>query len=132
MIVKGYWRIAGVVCVVVTAFLVSDRAHAQQKVTNDFLVTRVRVFDGAKTLQNTQVAVTGGIVRVVGEDLASWRHLPAIDGSGSTLVPGLIDAHAHVADTGDLRQALRFGVTTVLEMGASTKPERVLFGVPRI
>ena len=38
-------------------------------------------------------------------------------------------AHAHVADTGDLRQALRSGVTTVLDMGASTKPERVLFAM---
>ena len=129
MIGKGYWRIAGVLVVVVTAFLVRERAHAQQKVSHDFLVTRVRVFDGARTLQNTQVAVTGGIIRAVGGDLASWRHLPAIDGSGSTLVPGLIDAHAHVADTGDLRQALRFGVTTVLDMGATTQPESVLFAM---
>lgn len=129
MIGKGYWRIAGVLVVVVTAFLVRERAHAQQKVSHDFLVTRVRVFDGARTLQNTQVAVTGGIIRAVGGDLASWRHLPAIDGSGSTLVPGLIDAHAHVADTGDLRQALRFGVTTVLDMGATTQLESVLFAM---
>ena len=35
-----------------------------------------------------------------------------------TLLPGLVDAHAHVAGTEDLRQALRFGVTTVLDMAA--------------
>jgi hypothetical protein len=35
----------------------------------------------------------------------------------------------HVADIGDLRQALRFGVTTVLDMGASTGPEKVVFAI---
>ena len=132
MIVKGYRRIAVVVFVVVTAFLVRERAHGQQKVSNDFLVTRVRVFDRGKTLQNTQVAV-------------NWRHCPrrrrgpGVVASpscyrrlGSTLVPGLIGCALTSLILRNLRQALRFGVTTVLEMGASTKPERVLFGVPRI
>ena len=124
-----YWRVAGVIVVVVAAFLVRERAHAQQRISNDFLVTHVRVFDGARTLQNTQVAVSGGIIRAVGDDLASWRNLPAIDGAGSTLVPGLIDAHAHVVDAGELRQALRFGVTTVLDMGTVGVSERDLFAV---
>lgn len=127
--VNKYWRLAGALLVVVIAVMLRERPHAQQPVSNDFLITRVRVFDGVNTFQNTQVAVTGGIIRAVGEDLASWRHLPMIDGTGATLVPGLIDAHAHVAETGDLRQALRFGVTTVLDMGATTRPENAVFAM---
>ncbi|MDJ1131498.1 amidohydrolase family protein [Streptomyces iconiensis] len=38
-----------------------------------------------------------------------------VDGTGRTLLPGLIDAHTHVFD-GSLAQALRFGVTTELDM----------------
>jgi imidazolonepropionase-like amidohydrolase len=34
-------------------------------------------------------------------------------------MPGLIDTHAHVRDAEELRQALRFGVTTMLDMGTS-------------
>jgi Amidohydrolase family len=45
-----------------------------------------------------------------------------IDGAGSTLIPGLIDSHAH--PTGDaLALASRFGVTT--EMDMFTVPERL-------
>jgi dihydroorotase-like cyclic amidohydrolase len=88
------------------------------------------VFDGARTLQNTQVAVTGGLIREIGGDLASWRQLPVIDGTGLTLVPGLIDAHTHVRDAEELRQALRFGVTTMLDMGATeVLPPQQLFAL---
>ena len=84
-----------------------------------FIITNVRVFDGDRVHERTQVAVEGGIIRAVGPELGTWRHLPAIDGSGATLLPGLIDAHAHVRNLEDLADALRFGVTTVLDLGAS-------------
>jgi imidazolonepropionase-like amidohydrolase len=97
--------------------------HAQpQKIERDFLVTGVRVFDGERTLEHVQVAVTGGIVRAVGAHLAEWQTLPRLDGAGATLLPGLIDAHVHVdspdGPDADLRQALPFGVTTALDMMA--------------
>lgn len=39
-----------------------------------------------------------------------------IDGTGKTLMPGMIDAHGHVFRFNELREALVFGVTTVLGM----------------
>ncbi len=92
---------------------------AQMPPPAGFIITNVRVFDGDGVHERTQVAVEGGIIRAVGPELATWRHLPAIDGSGTTLIPGLIDAHAHVRNLEDLADALRFGVTTVLDLGAS-------------
>ena len=128
--VQRYSRVAAVAFVVVASFLVRERTHAQSRVSNDFVFTHVRVFDGARTLQNTQVAVTGGLIREIGGDLASWGQLPVIDGTGLTLVPGLIDAHTHVRDAEELRQALRFGVTTMLDMGATeVLPPQQLFAL---
>ena len=47
-----------------------------------------------------------------------------IDGENATLIPGLIDAHVHTS-IGGLRDALKFGVTTELEMnGDFTKRGR--------
>ena len=94
-------------------------SFAQTAPPAGFIITNVRVFDGDRVHERTQVAVEGGIIRAVGPELGAWRHLPAIDGSGATLMPGLIDAHAHVRNLEDLADALRFGVTTVLDLGAS-------------
>jgi len=130
VVLRWYWRVAAVAFVGVAAFLLRERAHAQSRVSNDFVVTHVRVFDGARTLQDTHVAVTGGIIRAVGGDLVPWQRLPAFDGTGLTLVPGLIDSHAHVRDAEELRQALRFGVTTMLDMGATeVLPPQQLFAL---
>jgi hypothetical protein len=76
----------------------------------------VRVFTGDTTLRSANVVVSGDVILAVGEELAP----PAagdevIEGLGQTLLPGLIDAHAHVFP-GDLEQAALFGVTTVLDM----------------
>jgi imidazolonepropionase-like amidohydrolase len=47
-----------------------------------------------------------------------------VDATGATLLPGLIDAHVHTAEE-SLAVALRFGVTTELEMqGVHTKHSR--------
>lgn len=97
--------------------LLSATLHAQPAVGKDFLLSHVRVFDGRQVLPSTSVAVTKGIIRSVGGDMNEWIGLPTIDGTGLTLIPGLIDAHVHIASAEQLRDALRFGVTTVLEMG---------------
>ena len=49
-----------------------------------------------------------------------------IDGSGQTLLPGLIDAHTHVWHAQSLRLALMFGVTTELDMFMSHRTMRNL------
>lgn len=110
----------GPVALVILVAVASGRhVAAQPQVGTSFLVNHVRVFDGERVLEDAQVAVEGGIIRAVGRDLTMWRHLPVIDGTGGTLIPGLIDAHAHVRSIDDLQDALRFGVTTVLDMAAS-------------
>lgn len=78
--------------------------------------TNVRVFDGEQVHRSTTVLVENGLVAGVGglEPLAGIDAM--VDGAGRTLLPGLVDAHAH-AQPDDLMTALRFGVTTVMDMG---------------
>ncbi len=59
--------------------------------------------------------VTDGRITAVGPDAAIPNGAPVIDGAGKTLLPGLIDAHVHVFP-GAQKDALRFGVTTELDM----------------
>ena len=79
------------------------------------MVRDVRVFDGERTIERANVVVRDGLIESVGNGRPT-RDLPTIDGSGRTLLPGLIDTHAHVLTENGLRNGLRFGVTTQLDM----------------
>jgi imidazolonepropionase-like amidohydrolase len=82
---------------------------------NDFVIRNVRVFDGTRVLQNTQVLVIDGRIAAVGAKAKVPQGVAEIDGSGKTLLPGLIDTHTH--SWGDAqRDALRFGVTSELDI----------------
>jgi predicted amidohydrolase YtcJ len=76
-----------------------------------------RVFDGTRVISRADVLVRDGRIAAVGTDIAIPEGAQVIDGSGKTLLPGLIDAHAHVwMRTALKQQHLVFGVTTVLDM----------------
>ena len=79
-----------------------------------FAIVRVKVFDGEGYRPEQEVWVEDGRIRGVGRWLALPPDLPRVDGRGKTLVPGLIDGHVHTFGS-TLNDALRFGVTTVLD-----------------
>ena len=79
------------------------------------LIKGARVFDGVTTLGQRDVLVTDGKIAAIGIAIAALAGAIIVDGTGKTLLPGFIDAHAHAF--GDaLEQALMFGVTTELDM----------------
>jgi imidazolonepropionase-like amidohydrolase len=85
-------------------------------------ITNARIFDGEKVLEATMVLIEGEQILSVGGEIPEQAVI--IDAKGGTLLPGLIDAHVHTSVEG-LRDALKFGVTTELEMmGGYTKNGR--------
>ncbi len=87
--------------------------------------THVRVFDGERVLVDQDVLVDGTTIVAVGSNLGVPAGATVVDGTGKTLLPGLIDAHVHVHDAAALEQALVFGVTRhVLEPQLATKVAR--------
>ena len=79
------------------------------------VIRNIRVFDGKKVIPSATVVFSES-------GIASSAKVPdgatILDGTGKTLLPGLIDAHTHVF-AGSLERALRFGVTTELDMFTS-------------
>src|SRR5947207_8354967 len=80
-----------------------------------FLVRNARVFDGDELLEVASVLIRAGHIAAVGPDIQAPPGTEEIDGVGKTLLPGLIDAHAHARGSA-LREQLMFGVTTILDM----------------
>ncbi|KAG9039969.1 hypothetical protein FRB95_004441 [Tulasnella sp. JGI-2019a] len=86
------------------------------------IIANVRVFDGERVTDNQTVTIKGTVISSI-----TPAHLDVssatIDGTGCTLLPGLIDSHVHTS-VDRLRDALRFGVTTELEMMGYWPAER--------
>jgi imidazolonepropionase-like amidohydrolase len=110
----------GFAVAIAIAASVSSAPHAatptrDNDAANDVVIRNVRVFDGARVLSNTNVLVIDGRIAAIGAKFDAPKNVLSVDGSGKTLLPGLIDAHTH--SWGDAqRDALRFGVTSELDM----------------
>jgi imidazolonepropionase-like amidohydrolase len=81
----------------------------------DVAILDVRLFDGEIVREGVTVLVRGGMITAVGSGLSVPAGIEVVDGTGRTLLPGFIDAHAHALTEADLETALRFGVTTELD-----------------
>jgi imidazolonepropionase-like amidohydrolase len=111
----------------------------------DLVIRNVRLIDGtgAEPVPQISVEVANGVISWIGEETARPRryvHQEDINGSGLTLIPGMIDCHEHftgdggmdnmdrlLADTqdvftlkamGNCRRALMSGVTSARDVGA--------------
>lgn len=99
--------------------------------SHGFLFSAVNVFDGEQALGPRDVLVRDGLVVSVGEPgtLQPGPQDERIDGTGRTLLPGLIDSHAHLESSGeamwdlglpdleDIAEAYLYaGVTTIVVM----------------
>jgi imidazolonepropionase-like amidohydrolase len=79
----------GILLLVWTAFSYSETST---------LFTNVRVFDGiGNQLHNHDVLVSGNLIHAVGSNLQAPNDAMVVDGGGRTLMPGLMDAHVHLA-----------------------------------
>jgi len=71
---------------------------AQAQETGDVLIqggTVLTVTNG--TLENTDVLVRDGIITEIGEGLSAPSGVEVIDASGMHVMPGIVDAHSHIA-----------------------------------
>ena len=77
-------------------FLFASAAHSQQKGT--ILIkggTVLTITNG--TLENTDVLITDGKISKIGKGLSAPKGGHTIDAAGMYVMPGIIDAHSHIA-----------------------------------
>jgi imidazolonepropionase-like amidohydrolase len=89
----------------------------------------VRVFDGRRGLGVRDVLVVDGEITAVSRrvDVAGLGEgAEIIDGTGRTLMPGMIDGHTHTWQASHLETAADLGVTTTLDMFTAPQIARSL------
>src|ERR1700691_4739129 len=111
-----FGRIVRIVAAVCASLVVGAAAPARTPARNAFVIRNVRIFDGERVIEANSVAVADGKIVAVGTNVASAPNAQVIDGSGDTLLPGLIDSHVHAWVREVLGMGLVMGVTTELDM----------------
>src|SRR4051812_32435535 len=81
--------------------------------------TGARLIDGAgkRPIENATIVVRGGRIEAAGASVAVPAGAERIDLAGKTVIPGLINAHGHVANLDQLGLYARYGVTTIFSLG---------------
>jgi imidazolonepropionase-like amidohydrolase len=85
------------------------------------VIKDVRIFDGKTVIPKGTVVFQEGKITAVGQDIGIPEGAEVIEGTGKTLLPGLIDAHVHIISQDLLKQSLVFGVTTNIDMFMDVK-----------
>ena len=73
----------------------AQERHKKKTPGESIAITNVRIFDGENRIPNRTVVITGRTIAYVGKHARIPYGAEVIDGSGQTLMPGLIDGHAH-------------------------------------
>lgn len=107
-------------------YCVLSPGRATQDVSAATVIKNVRIFDGDRVIQNSAVVIENGRISAVGRKVKILEGAEVLDGKGQTLLPGLIDAHVHVWDPQNLKQALAFGVTAVVDMFMNTETMKAI------
>lgn len=111
----------------------TPRAQAPAGATVAFIGARLIDGTGTPPVEGATVIVREGRIDVAGPGSTTVvpAAIPRIDASGKTIVPGLINAHAHVNASADSTQPVRsqlvsqlrlyadYGVTTVFVLGST-------------
>lgn len=73
-------------------------ALSQEEPRGQILITNINVFDGRTDglAMGQDVLVEGNLIKEIGDDVEARGDAIVIEGNGRTLMPGLIDGHAHV------------------------------------
>ena len=95
-----------VITFVASVSAATNAMAAEEKSPVQVLITNVNIFDGNsdKLAMGRDVLVEGNLIKKIGKGLKARSGATVVNGRGRTLMPGLIEAHAHLAIHGEVFQ----------------------------
>lgn len=102
-------------------FVLTIFSHASFS-QSKYIIEDVKLFDGFVAVEHADVLVVNGVIEKIGS-IDNANDAIIIDGSGKTIIPGLINCHVHAWLPYHLENALEAGVFAVLDMHTSVHPD---------
>ena len=98
-----------------------DHGHGERRTAPPLTLTGARLLDpgSGRVTEDATVVFGGGVVRRAGRRERPDRRGRVVDVDGAFVLPGLMDAHVHVATVASARQAVAGGATTVRSASTS-------------
>ncbi len=122
-ILKRLLRIMPVLLVILLIYIIYGKIwdnHTTiniEAISEDNEVISCAVFDGKDLWEKSQIIIEDGVI----SEKSVLAH--GVDDSEYLLIPGLIDAHAHLSTPYQMEQMVKNGVTTVCDVSASAELE---------
>lgn len=102
------WLI-GIILIIISGLSSCSKEHYT-------IIKNVNVFDGERVLENVDFVFSSKRIESISANKKHYRNAIIIDGKGKTILPPLINAHVHVKDPENLKEALNVGIFGMLDM----------------
>jgi imidazolonepropionase-like amidohydrolase len=110
-------------------FLVLFLSTCSSRESVDFVIKNVKLFDGNKVIEHANVYVKDGLITRIktNEEILTCNYKYLIDGNNKTLIPGLINAHAHILNSNNLKESAQAGILTTLDLNCLTEDSIAIY-----
>src|SRR5688572_24006916 len=99
------------------AFSFFNCSNHKKENINDYAIKSVNLFDGENYRENVTIVIRDGYIFEIdttNSEITSTRTI--IHGEGKTIIPPLLNAHVHVWEESNLKEALDAGVFGLFDM----------------
>jgi imidazolonepropionase-like amidohydrolase len=99
--------------------------HGPVREVGSFAITNATIWTvSGETIEDGTVVVRDGRIAAVGADVELPAGVEVIDAAGGSVIPGIIDAHSHIAGEGGLNEG-SFSVTSMVRVADVINPDDV-------
>src|SRR5690349_3066064 len=120
---KPQYSYVGAIGLLALSACVALSSAARADDTKAFVGARIIDGTGKAAMEKSTLLVRNGRIEAIGPSVKIPAGAERIDVAGKTIIPGLVNAHGHVNDIGQLGMYARFGVTSVFSLGGNKEIE---------
>src|SRR5688572_32611782 len=90
--------------------------NVTEKIEYDLIIRNVGLFDGTNVRENVNIAVRNDTIVAISTTPINAASTDTIFGDGTSIIPGMVNAHVHLYKVEDLKVAIQAGIFAVIDL----------------